>query len=75
MRWEKFFYHDKNGIEINFFVLSLFDFLWAYIEKIMELLRLGSPLNRNKNVEVKMSKKFLTSDPLGVIFDCAHSRP
>jgi hypothetical protein len=31
----------------------------------------------NKNAEVKMSKNFLTSDPLGVILcgrDCSHFR-
>ena len=32
----------------------------------------GGALNRNKNAEVKMSKKFLTSDPLGVIL-CGES--
>jgi hypothetical protein len=37
-------------------------------EGILELLRLGGgALNRNKNAEVKMSKIFLTSNPLGVI--------
>ena len=43
------------------------------LKKIWELLlRLGGALNRNKNAEVKMSKKFLTSDPLGVIL-CGES--
>ena len=44
----------------------------CYELEILELLRLGSALNRNKNAEVKMSKIFLTNDPLGVIL-CGES--